>query len=976
MLNDDSAYLTRNLTLPATTSLIMSNSPTLYLLDTHALIFQMFHAIPQMTSPDGRPTNAVFGVTRDLISICEDVKPTYLLATFDTPEPTFRNELYPAYKAQRPDPSPDLLMQIPTVYSVLEAMNLPILAIPGWEADDIMATVATAAAARGIDVTLCTSDKDCRQIIGERVRMLNMRKKTVMDPAALLADWGVRPDQVVDFQTLVGDTVDNVKGVQGVGEKTAAKLLQQYDTLENLIAHVDEIKQAKLRENIKKAIANGDLELSRKLVRLETNVPMNLDWENWHCRPWDGPKLLAIFEELGFRSYAQRVRGTLKNVGQAKNAELLVSIGFEIPAPTKGGMTQGNLFAGSSEEEPKDEFPFGSNLQKPDDSWKTDYKLVDDPESWSEFMEQLRTQKRFAIDLETTGLDPLRAKIVGYAFCWEDTKGWYVAVRGPASDKKLNPDAVVSELKPILEDPGIAKVNQNIKYDQIVLRAAGIELKGVTGDSMIAHYLLHSGERTHGLDELTRKYFGHENISITQLIGKGKNQKTMAEVPIAQVSIYAAEDADAAWRLTNKFEAELDTAGLRPIYDTLEIPLIEVLADLEATGIRLDVPLLKRVSNDMAGRLKILETEIHRLAGKIFNIASLKQLRDILYKDLNLPILKRTNLSDEPSTDQETLEKLAAMGHAVPKLLIEHRQISKLKGTYVDALPELVNPDTGRLHTSFNQTVAATGRLSSSDPNLQNVPARTDMGREIRQAFLPREGWVLITADYSQIELRLMAHFAGDEALAAAFAEGRDIHSLVAAQIFNVDEAAVTSDMRRVAKTVNFGIIYGMSAFGLAERLTIERSKAETFINQYYARYPKVLSYQDNLLKKAKQDGFVASILGRRRKFDPSAIRSNTNYHGRNQAEREAINMEIQASAADLIKLAMLKVHRRLRDEKLEAKMLLSVHDELVFEAPPQEVALIAKLVREEMIGAMKLNVPLDVEVGSGKNWLEIEEIG
>ncbi|MSR54785.1 MAG: DNA polymerase I [Gemmataceae bacterium] len=975
-LNDDCPSRERLVTYlrPFSNSIIMPDTPpTLYLLDSHALIFQMFHAIPQMSAPDGRPTNAVFGVTRDLISICDDVKPTYLLATFDTPEPTFRNEIYPAYKAQRPPAPPDLLLQIPTVYSVLEAMNLPILAIPGWEADDIMATVAASAAARGIDVTLCTSDKDCRQIIGERVRMLNLRKKTVMDPPALLVDWGVRPDQVVDFQALVGDTADNVKGVQGVGEKTAARLLQQYDTLENLIAHVDEIQQAKLKENIKKAIANGDLALSRKLVRLETNVPMNLDWENWHRKPWDGPKLVAIFEELGFRSYAQRVRGTLKSVGQAKNTELLKSIRVSAPA-TASGMTQGDLFAESSDEG-TDEFSVGSNVQKPVDSWKTDYKLVDDPESWSEFLEQLCKQKRFAIDLETTGLDPLQAKIVGYAFCWEDTKGWYVAVRGPASDKKLNPEAVVSELKPILEDPSIAKVNQNIKYDQIVLRAAGIELKGVAGDSMIAHYLLHSGERTHNLDELTRKYFGHENISITQLIGKGKNQKSMADVPTALVSIYAAEDADAAWRLANKLEAELDPGGLRTIYDTLEIPLIEVLADLEATGIRLDVAFLKRVSKDMAGRLEILETEIHRLAGKEFNIASLKQLREILFKDLNLPILKRTNLSDEPSTDQETLEKLAAMGHAVPKSLIEHRQISKLKGTYVDALPELVNPDTGRLHTSFNQTVAATGRLSSSDPNLQNVPARTDMGREIRQAFLPREGWVLITADYSQIELRLMAHFAGDEALATAFAEGRDIHSLVAAQIFSVDEQAVTSDMRRVAKTVNFGIIYGMSAFGLAERLTIERSKADTFINQYFARYPKVLSYQDNLLKKAKQDGFVASILGRRRKFDPSAIRSNTNYHGRNQAEREAINMEIQASAADLIKLAMLNVHRRLRDEKREAKMLLSVHDELVFEAPPREVDAIAKLVREEMIGAMKLNVPLEVEVCSGKNWLEVEEI-
>jgi DNA polymerase-1 len=951
----------------------MPDSPaTLYLIDSHALIYQMFHAIPTMTSPDGRAVNAVFGVTRDLLTIAEEVKPTYLLSTFDTPEPTFRNELYPDYKAHRAPMPPDLCVQIPIVYSVLEAMNLPILAIPGFEADDIMATVAVAAAARGVEVFLCTSDKDCRQVIGDRVKMMNLRKKTVMDREALMTDWGVTPEQVVDYQTLVGDSVDNIKGVPGIGAKTAAKLLQEYGTLDNIVANADKIKQPKMRENLKKAVQTGDLEICRKLVRLETNVPMLLDWENWHRKPWDGPRLLTMFEELGFRGYAARVRGSLKSAGQAKNAELLAAIGA---APSKPGHTQGDLFGGSPEAAPANEFPFGANVEPPKPEWKSDYKLVDTPQKWKDFLKQLKKQKRFAIDLETTGLDPLQSQIVGYAFSWEETKGWYVAVRGPQENETLDPDEVLKELKPILENAKIAKVNQNIKYDQIALGAAGVELKGVAGDSMIAHYLLHSGERTHNLDELARKYLGHENVSITELIGKGKNQKTMAEVPTDRVCGYASEDADVAWRLTNIFEPELDKAGLRSIYDTLEIPLIQVLADLEATGIRLDVPFLQRLSTDMAARLATLEKTIHEQAGKEFNIASLKQLRDVLYKDLNLPILKRTDLSNEPSTDQETLEKLAVLGHEVPKSLIEHRQISKLKGTYVDALPAIVNPNTGRLHTSFNQTVAATGRLSSSDPNLQNIPARTDMGREIRQAFLPKEGWVLLTADYSQIELRLMAHFAGDEALKAAFAEGRDIHSQVAEQIFGVASDGVTSDMRRVAKTVNFGILYGMSAFGLAERLGIPRGEAERFINQYFAQYPKVQIYQDALLKKARTDGYVATIQGRRRKFDPGSIRPNSSYHGRNQTEREAINMEIQGSAADLIKLAMLNVHRRLRKEKRQAKMLLSVHDELVFEAPPSEVKEVAALVREEMVGAMKLEVPLDVEVAAGKNWLEVEEV-
>ena len=954
----------------------MPDSPTLYLIDTHALIYQMFHAVPPMSAPDGRPTNAVFGVTRDLINIHEEVKPTYLLCTFDLPGPTFRDAIFPDYKKDRPPPPPDLAAQVPIIKSVLEAMDLPVLSLPNFEADDVMATVATAASARGIDVWICTSDKDCRQLIDDRVRLFNLRKKTTMDRAALLEDWGIAPEQAVDFQALVGDSVDNVPGVVGVGAKTAAKLLQQYGTLDNLVAHADEIKQPKMRENLKKAISTGDLERSRTLVRLDTKAPMVLDWEAWYRKPWDGQKLQAMFEELGFRGFAGRVRGSMKAAGQARNVEMLADIGVTPKAKAKPTGPQGDLFAGLDDdfEDRPTEPPF-STTAPPADTWQTDYKLVDSPETWADLLAHLKAQPRFAFDLETTGLDPLQCDIVGWAFSWKETEGWYVPVRAPEADRKLDPAMILAMLKPLLEDRDIAKVNQNIKYDQLVLKAHGVELAGVTGDSMVAHYLLNSGDRSHGLDELTRKYFGHENISITELIGKGKNQKRMDQVPTEKVCAYAAEDADAAWRLVNLFEPDLERWGVRAIYDTLEIPLIAVLADLEATGIRLDVPFLKRLSVDMAGRLAKLEAEIHKLAGKAFNVASLKQLRDVLFKDLKLPILKRTDLSNEPSTDQETLEKLAALGHAVPLKLIEHRQISKLKGTYVDALPALVNPNTGRLHTSFNQTVAATGRLSSSDPNLQNVPARTDMGREIRQAFLPREGWLLLTADYSQIELRLLAHFSGDDNLRAAYAVGDDVHTQVAAEIYGVEQAEVTGAMRRVAKTVNFGVIYGMSAFGLAERLGLERKEAEKFIDQYFAKYPKVLTYQDELLKNCRRDGYVQSILGRRRRFDPQSIRPKTNYHGRNQPEREAINMEIQASAADLIKLAMLNVARRLRTEGRQAKMLLSVHDELVFEVPPDEVPAVAEMVRAEMVGAMALDVPLEVEVAAGPNWLDVAEV-
>jgi DNA polymerase-1 len=518
-------------------------------------------------------------------------------------------------------------------------------------------------------------------------------------------------------------------------------------------------------------------------------------------------------------------------------------------------------------------------------------------------------------------------------------------------------------------------VNQNIKYDRLVLRKDGVELRGVVGDSMIADYLLHAGERIHNLDELTRRYFGHENITIDTLIGKGKKQITMAEVPVAKVTAYAGEDADAAFRIAEKLEPELETAGLRKLYDELEIPLIEVLAELEYNGVRLDVPFLAKLSSEMQIQLDAMEKDAHALAGREFNVGSPKQLREILFDEMRLPIQKRTGTTGEASTDQESLERLAALGHPLPRKIIEHRQIAKLKGTYVDALPALINPRTNRLHTSFNQTVAATGRLSSSDPNLQNIPARTEQGRQIRQAFIPRDGWRIVSADYSQIELRLLAQFSGDEQMQAAFAEDADIHNRVAAQIFKVPEAAVTGEQRRVAKTVNFGVIYGMSAIGLAVRLGMPKKDAEKFIAEYFARYPKVLKYQDGLLADAQKTGYVSTILGRRRRFNLSDRDVRSSFKMRTQPAREAINMPIQGSAADLMKLAMLAVHKRLNADRLEAKMLLTVHDELVFECPPSEVQVLAKLVREEMSGAMKLDVPLRVDVVSGVNWLDGEDV-
>jgi DNA polymerase I len=953
---------------------------TLYVLDSHGLIYQMFHGIGPMSAPDGRPTNAVFGVTRALMNLY-DQGAEYLLAAMDLPGPTFRSKLFDEYKAHRDPPPDDLLVQEPMILQVLEAMRIPVLTVEEFEADDIMATLAVEGVARGLTVNLCTSDKDCRQLLSNKVKIQNLRKGETLDVEGLKKDWGVEPRQVIDFQALVGDSVDNVPGISGCGPKTAAKWLQQYDTLDNIIANADFLSGPKLKESFKKAVADGSLAQSKTLVALRTDVPLSFDWDSWRRREWDGSKLLELFQTFGFRGFANRVKQTLTKSGAKKNADLLESIGESkdtkaatISTRQPGPPRQGSLFDTIYEEsEPGADFPFGALAQQ--ETWKSDYQLVNSPDKFAQFLDELRQVKRFCFDLETTGLDPICSEIVGIAFCWEASKAYYLPLLAPAGEQILPTRETLESLRPIFSDPAIQKLNHNIKFDWIILQSQGIPLHGVAGDSMIAHYLLHAGERSHGLDDLSRSLLKHENIPITDLLGKGKNQLTMDQVMSAKVLDYACEDADTAFRLCELLEPQLEAPGLRKLYDELEMPLIPVLAEMERTGIRLDVPFLGKLSEEMEIQLNALEKEIHQLAGRVVNIGSPKQLREVLFDELKLPVQKRTGTTGDASTDQESLEKLAAMGHELPKRIMEHRQIAKLKGTYVDALPSLVNPKTNRLHTSFNQTVASTGRLSSSDPNLQNIPMRTEQGRQIRQAFLPQEGWKLLTADYSQVELRLLAHFCEDEALQQAFRDDRDIHAAVAAQIFAIEEPAVTAEQRRVAKTVNFGIIYGMSASGLSQRLTIPKKEADQFIASYFARYPKVLGYQDNLIKNARKNGYVQTILGRRRNFEPTGFRTKTNYQNRTQAEREAINMEIQGSAADLMKLALIAIDRRLRTGNLQAKMLLTVHDELVFECPDSEVQPLSELVRTEMTRAMELAVPLKVDVSVGLNWLDGEEL-
>jgi DNA polymerase-1 len=941
----------------------------LVLVDAHSLIFQVFHAIREpMTNAAGLPTNALYGFARDLLWLRQK-RPAYLLAAFDRNEPTFRSEISKDYKAHRTPPPTDLQVQLPHFPRLLDALGVPVLSVAGYEADDVMATVSRAGEERGLDVLLCTSDKDCRQLITDRVRIYNLRRKQEMGRAELVEEWGVTPEQVVDFQSLVGDSVDNVPGVKGIGEKTAAELLKRFGTLENLLAHVEEVPGPKKQEALRAAQAT--LPTTRRLVRLADDVPLDYDWEGWRLRPLDEAKLAALFREWGFNT-------------------LLAQLGRPSAAPTPAA--EPTLFDGA------EMFPFGANdpanvgvvtTPAPRPEWQADYRLVDTPEKFAGFFKELSAQKRIAFDLETTSLDPLRAEPVGYAFSWRTGEAYYVAVRGPLGFPVLDPHETLARLRLVLEDPTVAKVNQNIKYDLLVLRGQGVEARGVAGDPMVADYLLHAGERSHNLEELSRRYLDHQVIPITDLIGKKTKkqpQLSMDQVPTDRVATYAGEDADVAWRLVGLLEEKLTSeAGpypLRRLYDEVEVPLIGVLADLEANGIRLDVPRLRRLGDEMARQLTQIEEEIYTLAGRRFNIGSLVQLRQVLFDELKLPVQKKTGTTGAASTDQETLERLAALDRPearLPRKILEQRQIAKLKSTYVDALPELVNPKTGRIHTSFNQTVTSTGRLSSSDPNLQNIPVRREMGQQLRQAFLPAEGWLLLTADYSQIELRLLAHFTGDEALRRAFTEGRDVHTLVAAEVFGVPTAEVSANQRRVAKTVNFGVIYGMSGPGLATRLGIPRAQAERYIDGYFARYPKVLEYQKRLLDDCRRTGYVGTILGRRRRFDTGAIRAGSTYHSRSQTEREAINMEIQGSAADLLKLAMLRVHKRLKDDKKRARMLLTVHDELVFEVPPEELQDVAALVRHEMTTPLeqelKLQVPLAVDMAAGPNWLDVEEV-
>ncbi len=935
-----------------------------YLIDTFSLMFQVFHAIPSMSSPSGQPTNALFGFSRDLVALLRDHHSTWLICAWDSSEPSERNVIYPAYKANRSETPEDLLSQIPKVRELIEAFGIPVIEYAGWEADDVIATLTKQAEAAGVEVHIVTSDKDARQLLSPRVKLFNFRKNAYFGEAELQADWGIRPDQVIDFQSLVGDAVDNVPGVPLVGPKKAAQLLNQFGTLDDVLAHADQAPGKKLQENLKTFAEQA--RISRQLVRLKTDLPVAFDWQDRRGVQPDVPRIQEMFRQFGFRSLIQEVKQF------APAAEPLA-----VTQPAKRRTR--SLFDETEKIEKVVAVEVTSSPDMPgvvtthvtETVTSRVWRNIDTPAEFEVFLSRLRSQTRICLDLETTSVDPRRAEIVGWAFSWEPGSGDYLPVMGPLGSTLLDAKTVVEQLRPILQNPLLELVNQNIKYDLIVLRTVGIEIPSLGLDPMVGDYLLDAGARSHNLEALIDKYLHVPCLSISELIGTGKNQKTMDQVPVDRVAEYATEDADDALQIADRIAVELKRENLFDLYWNLERPLIPVLAEMEYTGIRVDPQELQRQSIDLGHRLEMLVTEIHGIAGHEFNIDSPLQLRKVLFEELKLPVKRKTKTG--PSTDQDVLEELATL-HPLPAKIIEHRQFSKLKGTYLDALPELIHPNTGRIHCSFNQVVAATGRLSSSDPNLQNIPIRTEEGRRIRKAFIPGEpGWKLVSADYSQIELRMLAHFSQDPVLLEAFAQNVDIHTAVAAQVYGVELAAVTSDMRRVAKAVNFGVIYGQSPFGLAAQLNIPKDDAAKFIDDYFRRYSGVAQYLEDILTECERTGYARTILGRRRRIE--GIRKKRN-RSRTLPERTAINSVIQGSAADLIKQAMINIFEKLRSEKHPAKMLLQIHDELVFECPEPQIGSLVKLVRHEMTTALPLTVPLAVDVSAGENWLEGEEVG
>ena len=883
-----------------------------YLVDGSSYIHRAYHAIRHLSNSKGVPTNAVFGFCKMILRLFDEKGPQYIAIAFDTKGPTFRHKIFDAYKATRPPMPEDLVAQLPYIKKFVRSLNVVMMEKEGFEADDIIGTMARQGDEKGFQVVIITGDKDFRQLISPRVSLWDTMKDRVTDYETFLKEYGLNPEQVIDIMGLSGDSSDNIPGVPGVGEKTAAGLIQQFGSLEAVFENLEEIKKEKLKENLKKS--HETAVLSKKLVTIDRFVPLQAEIEDLKIGEPDTPELTALFRELEFKGLWEQ---------------------FAIrEEPTEGR-----------------------------------YHLCLTKEDLHTLKEMILQKGIVCIDTETTSKDPLQAKLVGISFSCEEEVAYYLPVAHHYLGAPDQQDwaEIIQVLGDVLRDGKILKVGQNIKYDAEVLNRHGVELRGIHFDTMIASYVINPGLRQHNLDYLAQHYLNHKMIPYHEVVGKGKGDD-FSGVAVEEAMAYSCEDADMTLRLMHKLDKELRAVHNETLFYDIEMKLLPVLMDMELTGIKIDRPFFKKMSRKMSQQLTDLEKEIFGEAGMEFNINSPHQLGTVLFEKLQLPGQKKTAKTKKYSTDVSVLKKLAAYPHKLPKLALRYRTLTKLKSTYLDALLKLVDPTTERIHTSYNQTVAATGRLSSSNPNLQNIPIRGEEGREIRKGFVAQDGHLLMSADYSQVELRIFAHYSGDEAFIDAFNRQEDIHARTASEIMGLDLEAVTPEMRRIAKAINFGIIYGMGAYKLGDELDIDLKSAKEYIDTYYQRYTGVARYREDILKQAREQGYVSTLFNRRR-YLPNVHHQEPRI--RAEAERMAINTPIQGTAADIIKLAMINIHKRIRKERFNTKLLLQVHDELVFEVPVKETEVVRAMVKEEMEGVYRLKVPLVVDIHTGKNWDE-----
>lgn len=929
----------------------MSHPMRLVLIDGHALAYRAFHALPLegFATRDGEPTNATYGFTSTLLHILQELKPDYIAVCFDAGH-SGRDEIYPDYKAHRDRMPDEMRVQMDRIRQIVQAFGIPIMEVPGLEADDLLGALARQAAEQGLETVIVTGDKDLLQLVAPGVKVFLAGRRlsdgTLYDEEAVRARYGgLSPAQLRDYKALVGDKSDNIPGVSGVGEKTATELLRRYGSLEEIYSHLDEVTPPRYREALEK---NRDAAfLSRQLATIRTDLPVRLNLEECTIRNYDRARVTELFRRLEFRSLLDRLPegpGVSEGLGTSAPSRPTQLPLFEVPEPKKPARRAA----------------------------PTVPHIVREPEDLAALVERLRRAPAVTFDTETTSENPMRAALVGLAFTDREGEGWYIPV-GHRRGRQLPLAQVLEAVRPMLEDPRIPKQAHHAKYDMTVLARHSVRVRGLAFDTMIAEWLCDPASHNLGLKSLAFIRLGVEMTSIQDLIGSGRKQVTMAEVEIEDAAAYAAADVDITHRLVRVLEPELRQKGHWDLFVEMELPLVEVLMEMEMTGVALDVDFLKGMSAELGARLAELEERIQGMVGIPFNINSGPQLAEALFGVLRLPTkgVPRTS-TGRYSLTAEVLESLRG-AHPIVDLILEHRELSKLKSTYVDALPALVNPATGRLHTSYHQTGTVTGRISSSDPNLQNIPIRSPLGRQVRRAFVARPGWALLGADYSQIELRVLAHVSGDPGLTAAFQRGEDIHASTAAAILDIPIHQVTAEQRRLAKSVNFGLIYGMSPLGLARQTGLTLAEAENFISQYFGRFPKVREYLERTLAQAKNQGYVETILGRRRYFPVLQSASPAQEQARRRAEREAVNAPIQGSAADIIKLAMLHLHRALHERGLSARMILQVHDELVLEVPQEELPVVTPLVREMMESAYSLRVPLKVDLGVGTNWGEMK---